>query len=80
VPLRSSTGATAYIDLLHRASSNAVEVDGWATHSRRHRFMADRRRDRWVRREHGITTTRVAADEVAQRLGGVVAELLPLLR
>lgn len=80
VPLRSTSGETAYVDLLHAASRNAVEVDGWVTHSRRERFLADRRRDRWVRREHGITTTRVAAEEVERRLDVVVAELLPLLR
>jgi hypothetical protein len=80
VPLRSKSGKTAYVDLLHRASGNAVEVDGWATHSRRDRFLADRQRDCWLRREYGITTTRVGAEEVERRLDGVVAELLPLLR
>jgi len=80
VPLRSTSGEAAYLDLLHPASRNAVEVDGWLTHSRRQQFLADRRRDRWVRREHGITTTRVAAAEVEHRLDAVVAELLTLLR
>lgn len=80
VPLRSADGAVAYVDLLHRRSRHAVEVDGWATHSRRERFLADRRRDRWLRRDHGLTTVRVAAEEVERRLDAVVAELLPLLR
>lgn len=79
VQVRSSTGATAYLDLVHDGSGNAVEVDGWQTHSERGRFVADRRRDRWVRREHGIVTTRVAADEVRADLAAVVQELLPLL-
>lgn len=78
VPLRSSTGALAYLDLLDEASANAVELDGWQTHSLRSRFVADRRRDRWVRREDGIVTTRVAADEVRADLPAVVDELLPL--
>lgn len=80
VPLRSTDGAVAYVDLLHRRSRHAVEVDGWMTHSRRERFLADRRRDRWLRRDHGLTTVRVAAEEVERRLDAVVAELLPLLR
>lgn len=79
VPVRSSSGAIAYLDLVHRASGNAFEVDGWATHSERGRFVADRRRDRWVRREHGITTTRIAADEARRSMPDVVDELLPLV-
>lgn len=79
VAIRSSGGAIAYLDLLHAATRNAVEVDGWQTHSERGRFVADRRRDRWVRHEHGITTIRVAADELRADLAAVVAELLPVL-
>ena len=81
VLVRSSSGTTAYLDLLHRPSGNAFEVDGWSAHTDRSRFVADRRRDRWVRREHGIATTRLAADELRRDLAGVVRdELLPLLR
>lgn len=80
VPLSSASGATAYVDLLHRRSRHAVEVDGWLTHARRERFLADRRRDRWLRAEHGLTTVRIAAEEVDRRCDAVVAELLPLLR
>lgn len=80
VLLRSAEGAAAYVDLLHRRSRHAVEVDGWLTHSRPERFLADRRRDRWLRREHGLTTVRVAAVEVEHRLDAVVAELVALLR
>lgn len=80
VPLRSASGATAYVDLLHRRSGHALEVDGWLTHSRRERFLADRRRDRWLRSEHGLTTIRIAAEEVERRCDDVVTELLPLLR
>lgn len=79
VPLRSSGGALAYLDLLHGPSRNAVEVDGWQAHTERGRFIADRRRDRWVRREHGIATLRVAADELRADLPAVVDELLPVL-
>lgn len=79
VPIRSSGGAIAYLDLVQESSGNAVEVDGWQTHTERGRFVADRRRDRWVRREHGITTTRVAADELRDDLAAVVEELLPVL-
>jgi hypothetical protein len=79
VPVRSSTGATAYLDLVHRATGNAFELDGWLTHADRARFVADRQRDRWVRREHGITTTRVAADEARRSMPDVVEELLPLV-
>ena len=79
VPLRSADGALAYVDLLHRRSRHAVEVDGWVTHSGRQRFLADRRRDRWLLRDHGLTTVRVAADEVERRRDAVVAELLLLL-
>lgn len=79
VQVRSASGAVAYLDLVHDASGNVVELDGWATHSERGRFLADRRRDRWVRREHGLVTTRVAADEARADLPAVVAELLPLL-
>lgn len=79
VAVRSRSGALAYLDLLHEETSNAVEVDGWQSHSERRRFVADRRRDRWVRQELGITTTRVAADELRADLTSVVAELRALL-
>lgn len=79
VQVRSRAGESAYLDLLQRSSCNAVEIDGWSTHSRRARFLADRRRDRWIRRELGITTTRVAAEEVQHRCAHVVAELLTML-
>jgi hypothetical protein len=76
----SSLGEVAYLDLVHRASRNAFEVDGWTTHSTRERFLGDRRRDRWVMRDHGLRTTRLAAAEVEQDLDGIVAELLPMVR
>lgn len=79
VPVTSASGAVAYLDLLHEASRNVVEVDGFASHSDRRRFLADRRRDRWLRRERGLLTTRVAAVEVRERLPTVVGELVPLL-
>ena len=80
VPVRSAAAAIGDLDLVHEESGNVVELDGWQTHTQRARFVADRRRDRWVRREHGLVTTRVAADEVRADLPAVVAELLPLFR
>jgi hypothetical protein len=79
VPVRSAAGAVVYLDLLHEVSRNVVEVDGFASHGDRNRFLADRRRDRWLRREQGLLTTRVAAVEVRDRIDEVVAELRPLL-
>lgn len=79
MPVTSSTGAVVYLDLLHEASRNVLEVDGFASHSERSQFLADRRRDRWLRRERGLLTTRVAAVEVRDKLSAVVAELLPLM-
>lgn len=79
VQVRSASGAVVYLDLLHEGSRNVLEVDGFASHSTRERFLADRRRDRWLRREKGLLTTRVAAVEVRDRLPATVAELVPLL-
>lgn len=78
VAVRSASGAVAYLDLYDDVTRNAVELDGWASHTERARFRADRRRDRWVRSEHGILTTRVAADEVRDDVVAVAAELAPL--
>lgn len=79
VRLVSASGASCWLDLLHRGRRRAVEVDGAWTHGSRAQQVVDRRRDRWVLLEHGIDTTRVAAVEVRDRLPQLVRELLPLL-
>ena len=79
VRVLSPDGACAWLDLLHRPSRTALEVDGWTAHGTRTAFLADRRRDRWVHRTHGLSTLRVTAWEVEQRLDDVVRELAPLL-
>lgn len=75
----SAAGASCYADLLHQVSRTVLEVDGFLPHTQRDRFRADRRRDRWLRAEHGLTTLRVDAAEVFEDVGRLAAELLPLL-
>lgn len=75
VHLRSSSGASAYLDLLDRKSRTAVEVDGFLTHAERSRFRADRRRDRWVVAEHDVLTLRVDALETVEHLSELADEL-----
>lgn len=68
-----------YGDLLHEASLTLVEVDGFLSHTERERFRADRRRDRWMRREHGVSTVRVDVAEVWEDLDALADELVLLL-
>jgi hypothetical protein len=75
----SATGASCYGDLLHEASATLVEVDGFLTHTLRQRFRADRRRDRWMRRDHAVTTVRVDAAEVWEDVEALADELVLLL-
>ena len=79
VKLTSSTGTTCYLDLLHEESRKAVEVDG-GYHELAAQRAVDRRRDRWVLRDHGIEVIRVADEEVRRSLAQVVDELVPILR
>jgi hypothetical protein len=79
VHLVSAAGASCYLDLLHEASRRALELDG-AYHDLPGQRRVDRRRDRWVRREHGIEVIRVADEEVRHDLPALVRELVPQLR
>jgi hypothetical protein len=76
VHLVSAAGASCYLDLLHDPSGKALELDG-GYHDLPGQRRVDRRKDRWVRREHGIEIIRVADEEVRRDLAAVVAELLP---
>jgi hypothetical protein len=71
----NAQGTTAYADLLHRPTMTVIEVDGMVAHLVRERFRADRRRDRWMRREHGATTLRVDVLEVREDVEALAAEL-----
>lgn len=79
VRFTSAAGASCYADLLHEASRSLVEVDGFLSHVERSRFRADRRRDRWMRGEHGLTTFRVDVAEVWEDLEALADELTALL-
>ena len=76
VRFTSDAGASAYADLLHRPTMTVFEVDGRVEHSRRTQFRADRRRDRWMRRQHSVTTLRVDVLEIRDSLDALVVELL----
>jgi len=78
VRLVSKAGASCYLDLLHDPSRQAFEIDG-GYHDLPGQRTVDRRKDRWVRREHGIQIIRIADEEIRRDLAGIVAELLPLL-
>lgn len=78
VRLASAAGGSCYLDLLHDPSRKALEVDG-GYHDLPTQRSIDRRRDRWVRREHSIEVIRVADEEVRRDLPGLVVELLPQL-
>lgn len=79
VRLVNAAGGSCYLDLLHEPSGRALEIDG-GYHELVAQRAVDRRRDRWVRREHGIEILRVADEEVRRDLPGVVDELLPQLQ
>lgn len=79
VRLASAAGGSCYLDLLHEPSRTAIEVDG-GYHELASQRAVDRRRDRWVRREHGFEVVRVADEEVRRDVARVVAELLPQLQ
>lgn len=75
----SASGASAYADLLHRPTMTLVEVDGALDHARLDRFLTDRRRDRWMLRDHGARTLRVDAREVRRDVDALARELAGLL-
>jgi hypothetical protein len=78
VHLASAAGASCYLDLLHEPSRKALELDG-GYHDLPGQRRIDRRRDRWVAREHGIEVIRVADEEVRRDLDQIVQELVPQL-
>ena len=69
-------GASCYADLLHRPTMTVVEMDGFASHTDRARFQADRRRDRWMQAEHGVLTLRVVVGEDVEQVADEVAAIL----
>lgn len=75
VHFTDEAGRSAYADLLHRPTMTVIEVDGLVEHSRRQRFRADRRRDRWMRRLHGAMTLRVDVMEIREDLNALAREL-----
>ena len=79
VRFESETGASAYADLLHRATMTLIEVDGYLTHALRERFRADRRRDRWMHAVHKATTLRVDVLEIQEDLDALADQLAAML-
>lgn len=71
----NGAGASAYADLLHWPTMTVIEVDGLLDHLERARFRADRRRDRWMLREHAARTLRVEVCEVRADVVGLAQEL-----
>ena len=76
VRFTSAGGASAYADLLHRPTMTLFEVDAALDHLERQRFRADRRRDRWMLREHAARTVRVDVTEVRGDLDRLADELV----
>lgn len=79
VHFTSAAGASCYGDLLHEPTMTLVEIDGFLTHTERARFRADRRRDRWMRREHAVLTVRVDAGEIWEDVDALADELVLML-
>jgi hypothetical protein len=75
VHFENAEGASAYADLLHWPTMTVIEVDGLLSHSVRERFRADRRRDRWMLREHAAATLRVDVMEIREDLSMLAGEL-----
>ncbi|MBK5306956.1 MAG: DUF559 domain-containing protein [Frankiaceae bacterium] len=79
VRLVSRTAASCYLDLLHDPTRKAFELDG-GYHELASQRRIDRKRDRWIKRDHSIEVIRIADDEVRSDVDAVVSELLPQLR
>lgn len=75
VRFTSAEGASSYADLLHLPTMTIVEVDAALDHLRRQRFLADRRRDRWMLRDHSVVTLRVDVVEIRADVEAVAREL-----
>lgn len=80
VRFENRDGGSGYADLFHRPTKTAIEVDGRLRHSERAQFRVDRRRDRWLRRDHSVTTLRVDVGEIREDLDALADELVELLR
>ena len=72
----NAAGASCYADLLHRPTMTVVEMDGFASHTARARFRADRRRDRWLQAEHGVLTVRVVVGEDVEQVADEICAVL----
>lgn len=79
VRFTNSAGASGYADALDDAGRVVLEVDGYLSHVERQRFLADRRRDRWLHAEHELITLRVDAAEVAADLDALADELAAIM-
>jgi len=79
VRFESGAGASAYADLYDPETKTAIEVDGRLSHTTKEQFRVDRRRDRWLRRQHGVTTLRVDVSETREDLDALADELVELL-
>lgn len=77
VRFESEDGSSCYADLLDGKTMTLIEVDGYVTHTQRDVFRSDRRRDRWMRKQHHITTLRVDVMEIREDLEALADELAP---
>lgn len=75
----SASGARCYADLYDDIGQTVLEVDGFASHTERGRFRADRRRDRWMSADHGAQTFRIDAREIREDLNQVADEIAHLV-
>jgi hypothetical protein len=75
-PIFDGAHRRALLDGLWEALQLALEVDDWETHGSRDAQERDRQRDRWLLREHGITTVRVTPREIRDRPDDVVRDIV----
>jgi hypothetical protein len=75
-PIYDGSLRRALLDGLWEALQLALEVDDWETHGSRDAQERDRRRDRWLLREHGITTVRVTPREIRDSPNDVVRDIV----
>lgn len=75
VHFKNAAGGSAYADLLHLPTMTLIEVDAALDHLLRQRFLADRRRDRWMLREHAALTLRVDVVEIRADVRQLAEEL-----
>lgn len=66
------------LDLFWPELGTAIEIDGWAHHSSRSRFDADRRKDLWLE-SRGIEVIRLSWRQITREPVRIVAELAPVL-